>query len=209
MKPADWYFDFISPFAYIAFTRLERVSHALDLHYHPVLFAGLLNHWEQKGPAEIPGKRVWTYRWCTWWATQQGIPFRLPAVHPFNPLPYLRLAIAAGNTPTAIQRIFQALWTTATDPGDARAFAALAESLRVNPSRLADQSIKDSLKLETDQAVNHGVFGVPTLIIDGELFWGADAMEFVEAYLANPGLLASTEMKRAGTLPVGATRKTS
>jgi 2-hydroxychromene-2-carboxylate isomerase len=209
MKPADWYFDVISPFAYIAFTRLGRVSHALDVRYHPVLFAGLLNHWEQKGPAEIPGKRVWTYRWCTWWAAQQGIPFRLPAVHPFNPLPYLRLAIAAGRTPTVIQRIFEALWTTGTDPGDARAFAALAESVEVDPSRLADQSIKDSLKLETDHAVAQGVFGVPTLIVDGELFWGADAMEFVEAYLANPGLLASAEMKRIGTLPVGAARRRS
>ena len=58
MKPADWYFDFISPFAYIAFTRLGRVSDTLELRYHPVLFAALLNHWEQKGPAEIPGKRI-------------------------------------------------------------------------------------------------------------------------------------------------------
>lgn len=209
MKPADWYFDFISPFAYIAFMRLGRVSHAVDVRYHPVLFAGLLNHWEQKGPAEIPGKRVWTYRWCTWWAEQQGIPFRLPAVHPFNPLPYLRLAIAGGNTPAVIQRIFQALWTTGTDPGDSRAFVALAESVKVDASRLTDQSIKDSLKLETDQAVAQGVFGVPTLLIDGELFWGADAMEFIEAYLANPGLLASAEMKRASTLPIGAARKRS
>lgn len=207
MKPADWYFDFISPFAYIAFTRLGRVSHALDLHYHPVLFAGLLNHWEQKGPAEIPGKRVWTYRWCTWWAAQQGIPFSLPAVHPFNPLPYLRLAIAAGNTPPAILRIFQALWTTGADPGEPLQFAALAKSLEVDPLRLGDQAIKDALRVETEQAVAKGVFGVPTLIVDGELFWGADAMEFIEAYLANPGLLASAEMKRAGTLPIGAARK--
>jgi 2-hydroxychromene-2-carboxylate isomerase len=207
MKPADWYFDFISPFAYIAFTRLERFSDGLQLRYHPVLFAALLNHWEQKGPAEIPGKRIWTYRWCTWWAAQQGIAFRLPAVHPFNPLPYLRLAIAAGNTPQVIQRIFEALWTTGTDPGDPHQFAALAQSLEVGASLLADQAIKDSLKRETEQAIACGVFGVPTFIVDGELFWGADAMEFLEAYLANPELLASNEMKRLGTLPVGAARK--
>ena len=207
MKPADWYFDFISPFAYIAFTRLERLSDGLQLRYHPVLFAALLNHWEQKGPAEIPGKRIWTYRWCTWWAAQQGIAFRLPAVHPFNPLPYLRLAIAAGNTPQVIQRIFEALWTTGTDPGDPHQFAALARSLEVDASLLADQAIKDSLKRETEQAIACGVFGVPTFIVDGELFWGADAMEFLEAYLANPELLASNEMKRVGTLPVGAAHK--
>ena len=208
MKPADWYFDFISPFAYIAFNRLGRISHKLDLRYHPVLFAGLLNHWQQKGPAEIPGKRVWTYRWCTWWAAQQGIPFRLPAVHPFNPLPYLRLAIAAGNTAAAIQSIFQSLWTTGADPGDASHFATLAKLVNVDPSCLADSSIKDTLKAATAQAAARGVFGVPTLIIDGELFWGADAMEFVEAYLADPALLASAEMKRAGAIPIGAARRT-
>ena len=207
MKTADWYFDFISPFAYIAFNRLGRVSHKLDLRYEPVLFAGLLNHWQQKGPAEIPGKRVWTYRWCTWWAAQQGIPFRLPAVHPFNPLPYLRLAIAAGNTAPAIQSIFQSLWTTGADPGDARHVATLTKSLDVDPSCLDNPSIKDTLKVATAQAAARGVFGVPTLIIDGELFWGADAMEFVEAYLADPALLASAEMKRAAAIPIGAARK--
>ena len=86
-------------------------------------------------------------------------------------------------------------------------FAALAKSLGVDASLLGDQAIKDSLKRETEQAIACGVFGVPTLIVDGELFWGADAMEFLEAYLANPGLLASNEMKRVGTLPVGAARK--
>ena len=206
MKKADWYFDFISPFAYIALNRVERLSQKVEIRYRPVLFAGLLNHWEQKGPAEIPPKRVWTYRWCTWWASQQGIAFRSPAVHPFNPLPYLRLAIAAGNTPPAIRRIFEAVWTTGADPNDERTFEQLARSLDVDPSRLGDQAIKEALRLETSQAVARGVFGVPTLIVDEELFWGADAMDFVEAYLADPGIVATDEMKRAANLPIGASR---
>ena len=206
MKKADWYFDFISPFAYIALNRVEQLSQKVEIRYRPVLFAGLLNHWEQKGPAEIPPKRVWTYRWCTWWASQQGIAFRSPAVHPFNPLPYLRLAIAAGNTPPAIRRIFEAVWTTGADPNDERTFKQLTRSLDVDPSRLGEQAIKDALRLETSQAVARGVFGVPTLILDDELFWGADAMDFVEAYLADPGIVATDEMKRAANLPVGASR---
>jgi 2-hydroxychromene-2-carboxylate isomerase len=207
MKKADWYFDFISPFAYIGLARLDRFAGRLDIRHRPVLFAGLLNHWEQKGPAEIPPKRVWTFRWCTWWAAHQGIAFRSPAVHPFNPLPYLRLSIAAGNTPHAIRRIFDALWTTGMNPADERAFAELAHSLDVDPARLGDQAIKDALRLETDQAITRGVFGVPTLIIDNELFWGADAMDFVDAWLADPGIVATEEMKRAANLPAGATRK--
>jgi 2-hydroxychromene-2-carboxylate isomerase len=207
MKRADWYFDFISPFAYIGLARLDRFAGRLDVHYRPVLFAGLLNHWEQKGPAEIPPKRVWTFRWCTWWAAQQGIAFRAPAVHPFNPLPYLRLSIAAGNTSQAIRRIFEALWTTGMNPADERAFAELACSLEVDPARLADLAIKDALRRETDQAIARGVFGVPTLIIDDELFWGADAMDFVDGYLADPGIVATEEMKRAAHLPPGASRK--
>ena len=132
---------------------------------------------------------------------------RAPAVHPFNPLPYLRLSIAAGNTPDAIRRIFAALWTTGGDPADERAFAELARSLGIDPARLGDQAIKDALRLETDQAIARGVFGVPTLIIDDELFWGADAMDFVEDYLSDPGIIATAEMKRAANLPAGASRK--
>jgi len=133
--------------------------------------------------------------------------FRFPAVHPFNPLPYLRLAIAAGNRPQAIGRIFEALWTTGADPADERAFAELARSLDVDPLRLGEQAIKAALRVETDQAAARGVFGVPTLIVDDELFWGADAMDFIEAYIADPGILATQEMRRAKTLPVSASRK--
>ena len=96
----DWYFDFVSPYSYIALHRLEELP--APVAYKPVLFAGLLNHWGQKGPAEIPAKRRWTYRWCIWWAKSLGIPFRFPAAHPFNPLPHLRLALACGSRPEAV-----------------------------------------------------------------------------------------------------------
>ena len=207
MKTADWYFDFISPFAYIGLERLGGISQRVAIRYRPVLFAGLLNHWEQKGPAEIPAKRIWTYRWCAWWAARQGIEFRAPAVHPFNPLPYLRLAIAAGNTQPAIRRIFTALWTTGADPSDQAVFAQLARSLAIDPACVGNEQIKEALRMETQDAVARGVFGVPTLIVDDELFWGADATEFAEAYLSDPAILATPEMKRAAQLPVGATRK--
>lgn len=86
----DWYFDFVSPYSYLGLHRLKDVKPKIN--YKPVLFAGLLKHWGQKGPAEIPAKRKWTYRSCDWQARKLGLPFRFPAAHPFNPLPHLRLA---------------------------------------------------------------------------------------------------------------------
>ncbi|MGH8278446.1 MAG: DsbA family protein [Gammaproteobacteria bacterium] len=97
MIRAVWYFDLISPFAYLHFKRLHELSASLEIERVPVLFAGLLKHWEHKGPAEIPSKRVYTYRYVTWLAKHLGILFKIPPSHPFNSLHALRLLIAAGH----------------------------------------------------------------------------------------------------------------
>jgi 2-hydroxychromene-2-carboxylate isomerase len=201
------YFDFVSPYSYIAFKRLHELPADVEIVLVPVLFAGLLQHHGQKGPAEIPAKRRWTYRWCTWWAKELGIPFRFPASHPFNPLHHLRLAMAAGATREHVGGIFDALWTTGADAADPAAFAALAQGLGVDASRLALPEVKDGLRRNTQDAAQRGIFGVPSFEIDGELFWGADALGFVNAYLADPATLKNDEMRRADALPVGAARK--
>jgi 2-hydroxychromene-2-carboxylate isomerase len=206
VRQAIWYFDFISPYAYFGLLELERLGSQVRIEYRPVLFAGLLNHWGQRGPAEIPAKRIWTYRWCTWYAAQRGIPFKAPRAHPFNPLGYLRLAIAANCEPAAIRRIFERLWTTGADAADASVLEELSASLGIARERLAEPRIKDSLRANTDAAIAQGVFGVPTLVVAGELFWGADATDFARAYIADPGVLDNEEMRRASTLPVAAAR---
>jgi len=206
MSMIDWYFDFVSPYSYLAWHRLSEVSAGAAINLHPVLFAGLLKAWQQKGPAEVAAKRVWTYRWCTWWAQQQGIPFRFPAVHPFNPLPYLRMSVAAGNDASAVERIFAALWTGAADPQDEQLVAALLHGLHLDRERLEAPAVKQALHNETQQAIQKGVFGVPTLVIDGEVFWGVDGMDFAIAYLHDPAMLQHPEMRRVTGLPVGASR---
>lgn len=208
MRKVTLYFDFVSPYSYIAFKRLHELPRDVTVELKPVLFAGLLNHFGQKGPAELAPKRRWTYRWCTWWAKSLGIPFRFPASHPFNPLHHLRLAIAAGVTPENAGRIFDAVWTTGAEASDPPALRALAASLGVDEARLGAQEVKDALKRSTDEAASRGVFGVPTFEADGELFWGADAIGFVNAFLADPAALRNDEMRRADALPVGAARKT-
>lgn len=201
MAPSvDWYFDFVSPYSYICLHRLKEVDRSIS--YKPVLFAGLLNHWGQKGPAEIPAKRQWTYRWCTWRAGELGLPFRFPASHPFNPLPHLRLAIAAGCTPQAVKLIFEAIWTTGQEA--THGFEDLCSQLNVAPARLVQ--VKDMLRKNTEEAAARGVFGVPSFVVDGEVFWGADSIEFVNAFLAEPKVLRNDEMRRVDRLPVGAAR---
>lgn len=208
MRSVTLYFDFVSPYSYIAFRRLHELPEGIPVELKPVLFAALLDHFGQKGPAEVPVKRRWTYRWCTWWARSLGIPFRFPASHPFNPLHHLRLAIAAGPTTEAVGRIFDAIWTTGAEASDPKAFAALAQALGVDAARLGAPEVKEALRRNTDDAAARGVFGVPTFEVDGELFWGADALGFVNAFLADPAALRNDEMRRVDALPVGAARKT-
>lgn len=179
----------------------------MPVNFKPVLFAGLLNHFGQKGPAEIPAKRKWTYRWCTWWAGELGIAFRFPAAHPFNPLPYLRLSLAAGNKPETVRRIFDAIWTTGEDASDAERFSALCKRIGVDAAALSSAEIKDALRKNTDEAAARGVFGVPTFVAGGEVFWGADALDFVKAFLKDAGVLRNAEMRRLDSLPVGAARR--
>ena len=208
MRNAIWYFDVISPYAYLHLTRFGELPGDLAIVYKPVLFAGLLNHWGQKGPAEIASKRRWTYRSCQFWADSHGVPFRFPAAHPFNPLHYQRLILACGSTPDAVRRVFDHLWTTGGDPADEKGFAALARSLGVHDlAVIGSAGIKDVLRRNTEEAAALGVFGVPTFVVDGETFWGNDSVDFFKAWLADPAILASAEMRRIDALPVAAARK--
>lgn len=206
MRTVDWYFDFVSPFSYICLHRLQELP-GVSIAYRPVLFAALLNHFGQKGPAEIPAKRRWTYRWCTWWAQELGLRFRFPASHPFNPLQHLRLGVAAGSGYEPIRKIFDDIWTTGADATDAKRMEALCRDLGVDPVSLSSEPIKASLKKNTDEAAARGVFGVPSFAVDGEIFWGADSIDFLKAYLKDASILKNEEMKRIDALPVGAARK--
>lgn len=209
MRHAVWYFDVISPFAYLHLSRFAELPNDLSIEYKPILFAGLLQHWGQKGPAEIAPKRRWTYRACQFWADAHGVPFRFPAAHPFNPLHHQRLIIACGSTQEAVRKVFDAIWTTGADPGNQAAFTALASSVGIEDlSALGAAHVKDALRSNTEEAAALGVFGVPSLVCDGEIFWGNDSIEFFTAWLKDPAILSSPEMRRIDALPVGAARKT-
>jgi 2-hydroxychromene-2-carboxylate isomerase len=209
MRSADWYFDFISPYSYLQSERLDVLSRYLSVRFRPVLFAGLLSANAHKGPAEIPAKRAFTYRQVVWLARRQGIALKFPPEHPFNPLPLLRLAIACDCAPDAVQRIFRFVWRDGRLPDLPIEWAELTHDLGIADAdaRIADPEIKKELKRNTDEAIARGVFGVPTLAIDGELFWGADATEMVRDYAAAGFRYPDAEYDRVAALPAGAVRK--
>lgn len=190
MKTIRFYFDPISPYAALAFERLPEALEGLsyEVEYRPVLFAALLHALGQKGPAEIEVKRQWTFRQIAWAAHQLGLPLQIPAQHPFNPLPLLRLAWAsgeAGRTPNrrAVELIFHHVWRgEGADANDATRLTALTQDL----APLQDpgsEAVKEALRNATEQALAAGVFGVPSFQVDGKLFWGLDALPMLAAYL--------------------------
>lgn len=208
MHKADWYFDFVSPFAYLQGENLHELADEIEITYRPVLFAGLLKHWGHKGPAELPGKRIYTYRFCRWWGEKHGIPFVMPPSHPFNPIPVLRLAIALGNDPANVREIFRFVWRDGKAVDSEQGWANLVERLGVGDAaaRIAEPEIKETLRRNGEDAVAAGVFGVPSFVVDGEIFWGVEATDMLRDYLADPAIFTSKEMARISDLPTGAER---
>ena len=206
---ADWYFDFVSPYAYLQLMDFKRLPDSLDIRYRPVLFAGLLKHWGQKGPAEIPEKRLQTYRECQWRADRAGIPFRFPHIHPFNPLRPLRLCIALGTEPAIIGAIFEFIFAEGRDIQDDGEWRALAARLELDDADalIAQPEVKDALRANTDEAIRRGVYGVPTFAVGEELFWGSDTTDMLLDYLADPTMFTRGEMARIADMPPGVQRR--
>jgi 2-hydroxychromene-2-carboxylate isomerase len=211
MKHITFWFDLISPYAYLAFEKLPEALKGLSyrVDYRPVLFAGLLKHHGQLGPAEIPPKRDWTYRQVLWLAHANGIPMEMPAAHPFNPLAALRLALACGQAGLVnrdvAEAVFRHVWRGAADAADAQRLAELAADLQ--PARDPNGSeVKAELKANTDAAITRGLFGVPTCEVDGKMFWGFDGLALLRAYCDGDPWFASGAWEAAAALPAGVKR---
>ena len=214
MKTIDFYFDTVSPYAWLAFDRLpqalEGSSHVVG--YQPVLFAGLLGFWAQKGPAEIAPKRAWTYRQVSWLAARQGTTLALPRPHPFNPLALQRLALACAEpagTPNrwVVETLFRHVWCRGgADPNEPAALAALTE--RLAPRRDPQSAeIKAELRTRTEAAALAGVFGVPTLRVNGRDFFGQDGLDMLAAMLHGDKWFDGPAWDDAGGQPEGVARR--
>jgi len=203
---ADWYFDFVSPFSYLQCERLQ--AHAASMRPRPILFGAILDAIGQRGPAEITAKRVFTYRFVVWQAKALGIPLKFPHAHPFNPLALLRLAIVCDCRLDAITRIFRFVWRDGRLPDLPIEWAELAHQMGVADAdaRIADPDVKNALRRETDAAIARGVFGVPTIAVGDELFWGVDATDMALAYMRAGGRYDDPEYARVAAVPAGVVR---
>jgi 2-hydroxychromene-2-carboxylate isomerase len=196
MTHIDFWYDPVSPYAWLAFEALPQALAGCHyaVRYQPVLFAGLLKAHGHKGPAEIPPKRVWTYKQVQWLAQRQGTRLDLPTPHPYNPLALLRLALAcapAGGHPNrrVVEATLQHAWCAGgADPNDPARLAALRSLLQ--PGRDPDgDEVKAELRARTDAAIGLGLFGVPTMVVGGEAceaFWGLDALPMLRERIAAP-----------------------
>lgn len=206
MKRITFHFDFISPYAYLAFEHLPQALEGLtySVAYRPVLFGALLKHHGQLGPAEIPSKRTWTYRQVLWLGREHGIPIQLPATHPFNPLPHLRLALATSADGDVNRYVAETLlrdvWRTGAEPGDEARLAACAAQLRQLRAPDSDE-VKAQLRKNTDEAIARGVFGVPACEVDGRVFWGFDGLGMLRAYLAGDAWFEGEDWTTADQRP--------
>jgi len=199
-------FDPISPYAWLAFDALPRALDGIghSVRYRPVLFGAMLKHHGQLGPAEIAPKRDWTYRQVQWLARQQGTELQLPAAHPFNPLPLLRLAVAcdADGLPSryVVERCFRHVWCSGADAADPGRLAALRAELA--PARDPDSpEVKAQLQAHTQAALDAGLFGVPSIEVGGRLFWGHDALPMLRAFLQGDAWFDSPAWHAAGHRP--------
>lgn len=203
-----WYFDFISPFAWLQWPKIAALAERREVDLRPLLFAAVLDHVGQKGPAEIEGKREFTYRHVLWQARQIGQPLRFPPTHPFNPLAALRLCLAAPNRVEATAAIFDWIWTQGRAGDSIHALAPVAAQLGIaDPAAaIAAPEVKAALRANYAAALADHVFGVPTLVLRGLPFWGNDAHAFAMDVLEHPAILDEPEMRRVDTLPASAAR---
>jgi 2-hydroxychromene-2-carboxylate isomerase len=224
-KAVRFYFDPISPYSWLAWRPLIGLcaETKATLTPTPILFAGLLNKWGQLGPAEIPPKRMHIMKDVYRRAHLMGLSLSPPPTHPFNPLLALRTLTALGEDASItddtkfkfITNLLDACWTQGKDLSDKSTIIQVASSCGVSGEGLihnaqTNQAIKDKLKANTDHAIETGVFGVPTVVIDGEIFWGSekDTMDHVHrAILGSPVKIPQDLLNRWAATKPSASRK--
>jgi 2-hydroxychromene-2-carboxylate isomerase len=198
-------FDYESPNAYLAWTQLPKLAekHGCTIEALPVLYAGLLDAHGQLGPGEVPAKGRWMTSNFLRKAALLGLPLNPPAFFPFNPLLALRVSLLPFEVEQRyelIDALFKAVWMRSFHVSEPAVVERVAEEIGLPGSELIERAqspeIKALLRQRTDEAISRGVFGVPSMEVGGELFWGYDDFPYLDLFLAGNDPLNPLERQR-------------
>lgn len=205
MPSVRFYFDYESPNAYLAWKRLPELAHRYGFAVEPVpvLYAALLDAHGQLGPGEQPAKGRWMSRNMLRKAALLGVPLNPPAFLPFNPLLALRVTVLARDAEqrgALIDALFEAVWVSGSHVADAAVVERVANDVGLPGAELVARAgapeLKSRLRTITEDAIGRGVFGVPSMLVGDELFWGYDDLPFLELFLAGQDPLDPAARRR-------------
>lgn len=218
MAPAPLRFclDYLSPYAYLAWTRMPALAarHGRAVEPVPVLLAGLLNALGSVGPAEVPPRRLYVFKHTSRIAHGFGVPLTPPPSHPFKPLLALRVTAAVEDWDARgrlVSALFTSVWGGGPGAETPEAVTAAIQSAGLDaPALLAaaqTPEVKDRVRRNTEEALAAGAFGVPTILADGELFFGVDSLGHLEQFLRGEDPLSQVDLERWRDLPATASRR--
>ena len=196
MRRVEWFYDFGSPYSFLALHRIERVceENGAELIWRPFLLGAVFKAVGNRPPATIPAKAVYLRKDLDDWARHYGISWRMPSNFPPHTLTAMRGAYVAEEEGLLIpytKRVFRAYWQEDRDIRSPEFLTHLAHEVGIGrgvwAERIAAQEVKDRLRAATDEAVARGAFGAPTFFLDcGEMFWGNDRIDLLAEALREP-----------------------
>ena len=187
IKPFDFYFDFVSPYSFLAHKEIRRIESKakIKIRYKPVLLGGIHNLHGIKAPAFIPAKAKHMVRDCKLIAERNNIKFKFNSYFPIKSLNLMRGVLVAEEDNISnyyIDNIFNTVWQDGLNMNDEVIVQKILKNLNINPRtftlRTASSLIKDSLRKKTNEAYEKGIFGAPTFVSNNKIFWGQDRIEF-------------------------------
>jgi len=188
IKPFDFFFDFISPYSYLAHKQIRKLEkeNNIKINYKPILLGGLHKLAGVTAAAFIPSKTKYMIRDCKMIAEKHNIKFKFNTNFPINSLALMRGVFLAQNKKKLDQYVdffFDAYWEDGLNLNNDKILNSILTNLNINFNEfqliITDQKIKNKLTAQTNEAYNKGVFGAPSFIINNKLFWGQDRLEFV------------------------------
>ncbi|NDP63277.1 2-hydroxychromene-2-carboxylate isomerase [Polaromonas sp.] len=194
-KSVDFYFDVGSPAAYLAWTQLPALclEAGATLKYRPMLLGGVFQATGNRAPISVPLKGSYLFDDLARFARRYGVPFSLNPHFPVNTITLMRIAAglemrADARVVVYLGAVFEALWVNGMNMADPATAADVLQAAGLDAAELmalaADPQVKDRLRLQTEAAVARGVFGAPSMLVDGILYWGQDRLDFVREALS-------------------------